>query len=303
MDRREFLSRAACAALPLALTSTRLFGQQPGPPAVAGAAPQNNEEPPAPPLDPRVDAILRNWEQRSSTIERLNGTFQRYVYDSVFGVEKRSNGQFYYQAPDRGRLDFIEVKKSELPVPAVNQLRKTMNGTPFNIVSDTPQRWVCTGQAVLVIDDSMKTVQRIQIPPHFQGQNIADGPLPFLFGMKADKAVKRYGLTIGKKHSQQVYHLVAKPKLQYDAQEWCQAEVMLDPETFLPAAIRTIDPAGTKDTVYVFDKGSLSTNSPLFAANPFDERKLGIGSYNVLQVTTAEAPPEAQKTVPKSVLR
>lgn len=297
MDRREFLRGTATAVIPLFLSPLAAFAQQPQGNAPQPGAPQAAA---APPVNPQVLAVLRNWELKTASITFLSGNFTRYVYDSVFGVEKRADGRFHYQAPDLGRLDFAVPK--ELPNPPVNPGRTTKTGEPYKIVADTPQRWVCTGTKVLVIDDAMKQVQKIEIPPQLQGQNIADGPLPFLFGMKADKALKRYELTIGKMHSRETYHLVAKPLWKQDAQEWSQAEVLLNPANFLPKAIRTIDPAGTRDTVYAFHQETLDTSKALFAANPFDERRLGIGSYNVLQETTAEQPPE-QRTVPRSVLR
>lgn len=298
MDRREFLRGTASAVIPILLSPLAAFAQQPQ----GNAQPQQPAAPPAQPaapVSPQVMAILRNWEVRTANITFMTGAFSRYVYDSVFGVEKRADGRFHYQAPDLGRLDFTVPK---LPVPPENPNRKTKTGEKYKIVADTPQRWVCTGTKVLVIDDAMKQVQKIDIPPQLQGQSIADGPLPFLFGMKADKALKRYELSIGTMHGPETYHLVAKPLWKQDAQEWSQAEVLLNPANFLPKAIRTIDPAGTRDTVYAFHQDTIDTSKALFASNPFDERKLGIGSYNIIQETTAEQPQE-QRTVPRSVLR
>lgn len=301
MDRREFLSRSLWGAIPLTLAGGTVWGQQPAQQGqvangAQAAAPQQSA--PQPP-DPRVVAILRNWEATTSSFDRLEGTFLRYVYDSVFGVEKRADGEFRYEAPDKGRLDFREVK---VP-PGTTNPKRVMPKTnaPFKVVSDTPQRWVCTGKEVLIIDDGQKSVQKVAIPPQFQGQNIADGPLPFLFGMKAAKALQRYVLSIGSMHGEETYHLVAKPLYRQDAQEWQTAEVMLNPKTFLPRAIRTIDPAGTRETVYVFHQEALRQN-PRWLLSPFEVTSLGLRGYNVIQETTAEAPPES-KPAQKSIIK
>lgn len=305
MDRREFLSRSLWGAIPLTLAGSTVWGQQPaqrgpavnGPQAAAPPQQQVPQQQEVPQPNPQVVAILRNWEISSGGFSKLEGAFERYVYDDVFGVEKRSVGEFQYQQPDKGRLDFRVPKE----VPATNPGRKTKTGAPFKVVADTPQRWVCTGKEVLIIDDQMKTVQKVSIPPQFQGQNIADGPLPFLFGMKAEKALQRYSLTIGAKHSPQVYHLVAKPLFRQDAQEWQVAEVMLNPANFMPRAIRTIDPAGTRDTVYVFQQEAMKQD-PRWIFSPFEVTSLGLRGYNVIQETTAEAPPES-KPAPKSIIK
>jgi len=301
MDRREFLSRSLWGAIPLTLAGGTVWGQQPGQqaPAANGGQVAAPQEAPAP-VDPRVVAILRNWENTTSGFDRLKGTFIRYVYDDVFGVEKRSNGEFHYQAPDMGRLDFLMPPKDSFAPTNPKRLMPKTNA-PFKVVADQPQRWVCNGKEVLIIDDAQKTVQKVTIPPQFQGQNIADGPLPFLFGMKAEKALQRYRLAIGGMHSAQVFHLVAKPVYKQDAQEWQTAEVMLNPENFLPRAIRTIDPAGTRETVYVFKQETLEKN-PRWLFSPFETTALGLRGYNVIQETTAEAPPES-RPASKNVIR
>lgn len=301
MDRREFLSRTVWGAIPLAMFSGPLWGQQPQQPqqqplGPAAVGPARQAEPPRQ-VDPRVTAILNLWEKNTAQITRMSGTFSRMTYDDVFGVEKRSTGQFMYETPDKGRIDFFAVK---LPNGAINEGKQTSRNIDYKIVTDDPQRWVCTGTQVLIIDDSAKSVQQVDIPPQYQGQNIVDGPLPFLFGIKAQKALQRYQLDIGARHSEQIYHLVAKPLLRQDAQEWSVAEVMLNPQSFLPQAIRTFDPAGTKETVYVFS-GDQKVN-PRWLFDPFTTRSLGISNYKVTKQTTAEVAPE-MRTVPKSVIK
>lgn len=300
MDRREFLSRTVWGALPVALFGTPLWGQQPQQQALGQAAIGPAGGPAAAPAratDPRVVAILNLWEKNTAGIDRMEGTFTRMTYDDVFGVEKRCVGQFKFESPDKGRIDLNAI---ELPKGAINQGKQTTKGAAYKVVSDDPQRWVCTGTQVLIIDDAAKSVQQVDIPPQYQGQNIVDGPLPFLFGIKAEKAEKRYQLEIGNMHSAKVFHLVAKPLLRQDAQEWRVAEVMLNPENFLPLAIRTFDPAGTKETVYVFNADQKI--NPRWFTDQFSPRSLGIQSYKVSRQTTAEAPPD-MKTVPRNVIK
>jgi hypothetical protein len=126
----------------------------------------------------------------------------------------------------------------------------------------------------------------ILIPPQQQGRNIINGPLPFLFGMKADQAKARYYLTIGKKHypdgvavddkGQRVrvepqLHIIAAPKLAVDKAEWSTAEVLLTPQ-FLPRAIRLTNTNGSKETAYIFFPGKqMVVNRAFRITNPFND--------------------------------
>ncbi len=56
-------------------------------------------------LPPGMYQLLDEWHQSSSKIDRLEGGHLRRVYDTVFKVEYMSNGKFYYEKPDKGRLD------------------------------------------------------------------------------------------------------------------------------------------------------------------------------------------------------
>ena len=232
-----------------------------------------------------LERLLVAWEEKSSGVERLRGTFMRYVYDSVFNFEKRAHGRFWYQAPDEGRMDFQTV---ELPDPPINPGKIGSNGEPFRIEAEESQQWICTGQEIFIIHKDLEIYDYIQIPPHQQGRNISNGPLPFLFGMRADDAKERYHMNLGEQNwpegrvvagedGQPVrmrpqVHVVAYPKLEQDQREWRRAEVLLDGVTFLPRAIRLLDPTMNKETVYVFDLSQMKLNETIWFPNPFNER-------------------------------
>ena len=58
------------------------------------------------------------------------------------------------------------------------------------------QRWICTGKQIFIIHDDTKIYDKIDIPAQQQGKNIMNGPLPFLFGLKAEQAKARGGRDI-----------------------------------------------------------------------------------------------------------
>jgi hypothetical protein len=183
-------------------------------------------------------------------------------------------------------MDFRPV---ELPDPPIDEEKLDANGAPFRIQAEENQRWICTGEEIFIIHDDLKLYDHIEIPPHQQGRNISQGPLPFLFGMRAEDAKRRYHLNLGEQNWPEgrviqregepplrlrpQVHVVAYPKMEQDRREWRRAEVLLDGESFLPRAIRLLNPSMEKETVYVFDLSQMKVNERLpWIPNPFNER-------------------------------
>src|SRR4029079_11788670 len=95
---------------------------------------------------------------------------------------------FAYEMPDKGAYEF---KGSEIPARAVSKM-KDADDKPYALKPDKSERWFCNGKEVMKIDDPTKTYEKVPIPEEHQGENIIEGPLPFLFGMKAEAAMRRY---------------------------------------------------------------------------------------------------------------
>jgi TIGR03009 family protein len=245
-----------------------------------------------------LEPILHEWEEKTAIINRLRGSLQRYEYDSVFFIEKRAIGEFWYEAPDKGRIDF---KPAPLTDPKTGQplisAKKDPQGNPYKLEADEEMTWVCDGKSIMQIEHEPKTYGLADIPPQHQGQNIMESPLPFLFGMKADKIKQRYKLSLGTQHNKtgadgrSKYHVVAHPQLQSDARNWQRAEVILDAQYCLPSAIRLIDPGGAKETVYVFPLNGMKANEKLWVPNPF---KMQLWGYKLVEKQVAPPPGQPQ---------
>ena len=224
----------------------------------------------------RVDApseelltLLQKWEAESAKIKKLQGEHLKWEYNYSFGnFVTRNAGVIYYEQPDKGRIDLspVEIKlvKGKPPVERKKHW-KTGEWIEFKVQPGTSERWYCDGQIVTSVDEKQKTATQYVIPPQNQGQNIIDGPLPFLFGMPAEKALRRYRMEIvsWQKNEEtgkpERVTLQVHPKLRSDAANYQLATVILDLKTYLPTAVRMIDPAGTKETVYSFQ--SLKVNA------------------------------------------
>ena len=98
---------------------------------VSGTAPK------APPVDPVLDRLLKEWEVASSKIHKIQGEHLRRVYDMVFKVEKVSTGVFYHEVPDKGRIDIEPFKK--IREGAKSDKIDPVTKKPFDLVGG-PQR-------------------------------------------------------------------------------------------------------------------------------------------------------------------
>ncbi len=228
------------------------------------------------PLPPELEKILLEWERQSSKIEKLVGEHQRIVYNGVFEVEKRSDGKFYYESPDKGRID---LKGMKIDDAEVSKRVNKKSGQPYRIEADQETRWICTGKEVMNINDDEKTFEMFPLPPDLQGANIINGPLPFLFGMKAEEAKKRFEISFvaeddPKKNNKNVVWLTARPRQMADKENFQEATIILDRTRYLPHAVKLLDPSGNMETVYNFPANKLHINQtsmvpPIFRNDPF----------------------------------
>ncbi|MEO2018229.1 MAG: hypothetical protein ABGZ53_28080 [Fuerstiella sp.] len=286
-----------CAAVPLP-------GQQPG--RQAEPVPQN----PAPQqqITREVWQLLDAWAKRSGEITKLEGKHERHVYDDTFKIEKVSNGKFWYEAPDKGRIDVFPIDIRAAMIAARNKpgarVERKDDGTPYDLKSDDAQRWLCDGIKIFDIDDPKKTARVVHLPPDLRGQNIMNSPLPFLFGLPPEKAVQRFHMELlhDYRPEHDVVKLSAKPKLRQDADNWKEAQIFLNTKTYLPDAVKLLDPAGTKQTVYTFrdmtvnKKGWFGGLVP--GQNPWDPK---IRGYQIHVIQPGQQQAENQAVQPNTI--
>lgn len=300
---RRFIARilGLCLLPGCLLTQVLAQGQVPGRstlPRVANTEPVQQGADPAAvenhEVSPEMEQILKTWETYSVKLQKLEGEFERYDYDFVFKVEKRSEGRYYYEAPDRGRMDFLPPKQ----LPETNETR----GVVFQVKAAYTQSWICTGKEILDINHDEKSYNLVDIPERYQGNNIIESPLPFLFGMKADEMKRRYLLAFGSMHNpaKGVIHIVASPLMEAQQREYRRVEVLLSTKDFLPTAVRLFGTTGNGETVYAFTKHA--TRSLPWLQNPFQGRLPG--GYQLLQHVKAAAPEvNAQRIIPDGQLQ
>ncbi len=223
-----------------------------------------------------LDRILEEWSSASKGIERLEGKHTRYVYESTFKTVKYCTGKFLYESPDKGRIDLTPYK--------TNKKEMTKEGVTYEIKTQKAERWICDGKQILGIDDEENFISVTPIPTEAQGENIMDGPLPFLFGMPPEKAKKRYKMKL-MSTTEKYHRLYVLPRMKKDAVNWKEAFVYLDRRTYLPSGVMLTDQTGTTETVYAFKEIKVNKKRGLigkwFKGDPFNPRLIGYKRENI----------------------
>lgn len=220
-----------------------------------------------------IDEILKFWEFRGTKVHQYEAKFQRWEYDTAFGpreVHKTfGEGTLKYEKPDKG-LFKIETLRHYTP-PKNQGESATYEPHPGELL----EHWLCDGKAVYEYNLARKELREHRLPPDQQGLAIANGPLPFLFGAKADEIKQRYWLRIvTPPEAKDEYWLEAWPKTAADGENFKFVTIIIDQKEFLPMAIevadRSFDPKGTPPNhsrvVYqfsnreVYDKNALAEN-------------------------------------------
>ncbi|MDX2038671.1 MAG: outer membrane lipoprotein-sorting protein [Isosphaeraceae bacterium] len=239
----------------LALTSTT-FGQdaRPGAPATRPAPASSSpaaSAPAASPVDPAVEAaqkrrmeeLLRLWEKQSARLQTLDVGFKRIDKSPAWDDVEEYRGRAYFQAPTASlpSLACLHFQKVE-PDPKDPKLTKLVDS----------ERIVCTGAEVYQYEYRTKQIFIFPLDKDQSRKALDEGPLPFLFNMKADEAKQRYHMQLLRENDQ-AYLIGVLPLLKEDASVFSQSYLQLNKKTFLPDRLVLISPNGKDTQDYQFD--------------------------------------------------
>jgi TIGR03009 family protein len=239
-----------------------------------------------------LDRLLMDWQKMSADVRTFESSFTRWDYDGVFGAagpdgqqtpKRVVNGTLRYAAPDKGYYE----------------------------LSDQSEKWVCTGDAVFEFRADLKQVREHPLPPDLRGKAIADGPMPFVFGVEAGKMKARYWLRIitpQERQGTEVW-LEVFPKKAADAANFLKIDVVLKFEhqngtvtKLEPFALNMHLPNGKDRTVYQFN--SITANGLIDGLQNFIQWFVRPGTpfgwqHQVVEAPVGEAPPTAQQPTPQ----
>ena len=306
MPPRPAFVRACVATVVAAAWAVAARGQ-----AIAPQQPVAQQQSPAPqPVAPRqppalspqeqaaLDQLLAAWEARSAAVKTWSCTFHKWEYSAWSPADEKgerrafaeSSGELKYAAPDKG---LFRIKESRQWNPQTR--RYEVRG------GEAGEHWVCNGESIYEFRHAERQLRETRLPPEMRGKAISDGPLPFVFGAKADTLKKRYWMRIitPPNATDQIW-LEALPRFQADAANFSKVELILRARDLMPFAIQIFKPGGRDQDVYQFDPNANLIDKGLDLFRDFAKPSTPFGYKYILEDASAAqpAPPPANPRPP-----
>ena len=230
---------------------------------------------PFPPLDPvhqkYLADVLNAWEKSTGGITRYQCKFSRWQFNpettkDPAAFETAGTGVIKYLAPDKGMFQVEELKFR----------KQKADGTWGHevIPGQFGEWWICDGESVHLFDQTQKIAKKYALPPNMRGAEVFNSPLPFVFGVKAEKVNARFWVrplpppvAANGQPNQNIILLEAYPKFQADAVNYHHVQIYLDQKEFLPLCIVIYLTEWTpeKDHKEVFEFRDREVNAGLLA--------------------------------------
>ncbi|APW60374.1 outer-membrane lipoprotein carrier protein LolA [Paludisphaera borealis] len=230
--RAGFLAAVCTAGAPTA------FGQAP---KAAPAAPKQAQpaaaQAKAAPADPaKMERLLVLWEKQSSLLKTLDAKIFRRDYIVAWEEYEYFEGRAIFKNPNLAYIDFRKIQQDKDKKPVKDPKTNAW-------VSAPKERIICTGNEVWQYDSDTKQIIIYPLDKDQAAKALEEGPLPFLFNMKADDAKRRYNMTLISE-DEKTYGISVRPKLEVDQESFSQAFVQLDRKYLLPVRIILHSPDG-----------------------------------------------------------
>jgi TIGR03009 family protein len=253
--------------------------------APAGAVPARAKAP-----DPaKMDWLLKQWEKQSSLLKTLDVTILRIDNTPAWDDLEYYEGRALFKSPNLAFINFEKIKQDENKKPVKDPQNKDPKKTKY--LTTPYERIICTGKEVWQYKSDTQQIFIFPLQKDEQEKAIEEGPLPFLFNMKADDARKRYQMTL-MTEDQASYGVSIKPRLQVDQESFSLAFVKLDKRFLLPVYIKMVSPDGKSQKE--FRLGPMYPNKPVNEKN-FEGKPLG-PPWKVVRNPAGEERPGAGMT-------
>lgn len=298
MPPRPAFVHALVAMLVVAVWAGAARGQAVAPQQQAAPQPPAPRQPPAlaPQEQAALDQLLAAWEARSAAVKTWSCTFRKWEYNAWSPADAQgerlafaeSTGELKYAAPDKG---LFRIKESRQWNPQTR--RYEVRG------GESGEHWVCNGESIYEFRHTDRQLRETKLPPEMRGKAISDGPLPFVFGARAETLKKRYWMRIitPPNATDQIW-LEALPRFQADAANFSKVELILRSRDLMPFAIQIFKPGGRDQDVYQFDPNTNLIDKGLDLFRDFAKPTTPFGYKYILEEVPA-GPQAATPAVPR----
>ena len=128
-----------------------------------------------------MDWLLEQWEQQSSRLKTLDVTILRIDDTPAWGDLEYYEGRALFKSPNLAFIDFNKIKQDDKKKPIRDPQKDKFVSTPH-------ERIICTGNEVWQYKSDTQQIFVFPLEKNEQKKAIEEGPLPFLFNMRADDA-------------------------------------------------------------------------------------------------------------------
>ena len=246
-----------------------------------------------------LEQLLAAWETRNASVRTWSCGFHKWEYNAWSPTNAgeqlafaESSGEIKYAAPDKG-LFRVKASKQWNPETRRYEVR----------TGEVGEHWVCNGTSIYEFRHTERQLRETKLPPEMQGKAISDGPLPFVFGAKADTLKKRYAMRIITPPgvTDQVW-LEALPRFQADAANFSKVELILQARDLMPFAIQIYKPGGQDRDVYQFDPKTSLIDRGLDMIRDFSRPVTPLGYTFIVEDAGGGQPPPPQRSAGPVVL-
>jgi TIGR03009 family protein len=247
--------------------------QRSNPPRGQAAAPVNEAD------QARMQLLLKQWEGQSAKLQTLEVDVYRIDRNPAWwDDEEHFIGHAAFKTPQLAYLDFRKVALQPQSEPNDKNQKKLVPKRDRNnqIVSAPYQTIVCTGSEVWDYHSEDWQVFVYTLDSDSRKRAIEEGPLPFLFNMKADEVQRRYEMTLAGEDKER-YLVKVKPLFDEEKERFSTAWIYLDKTYLLPKRIvlRAPDGNSTQDFTLSHQKANEKVDPRYFqGVNPGKKWKL-----------------------------
>jgi TIGR03009 family protein len=199
---------------------------------LAATMAEAQQQPAAAPADPRLDAVLGNWEKAMLNVQTLSAEVKRTKLDKTFQTTEVFEGAAHYMRGAAGQQSraSLELFKKNQP--------------------QTFEKYLCTGNFLYEWAPASKVIRRHELPTPKPGQLADDNFLSFLFGMKAEDAKSRYQIAYvpAPANDKWYQYLRIQAKLSSDKADFTEARLVLLASNYLPRQLWFLQPNGDEVT-------------------------------------------------------
>ena len=209
-----------------------------------------------------MDEVLSQWEIQSKKLTSLEVDIQRTDIDRAWGDEALFSGHAAFQSPDLAFVDYRKIKGRMQADPKVKNkeifvAETAKDGKRIEMPFETI---VCTGKEVWQYRFDVKQVYIFPLDKDARRKALDEGPLPFLFRMRAGDAKQRYTMAL-RKQDAKLSLIEIQPNLKEDKAVFSTAWVYLDRKYLVPKRIYLISP--DKSKIQDFILSNIKANEPV----------------------------------------